>query len=97
MGLSGDSKTTSSTLYEGLGVRSVAEGDAEGSDTLGGDASGTGAAAVGEYTGFAKLNVFSASAGTRYSISYFRSANTTCRKFLNTQRRSIIIPLQRTC
>lgn len=32
------------------------EGDAEGSDTLGGDASGTVAfAAVGEYRGFAKL------------------------------------------
>lgn len=61
VGRSGDSTTTSSTLYEGRGVRSA--GDA--SDTLGGgDASGadvTGMVAVGEYTGFAKLNVFSPS------------------------------------
>lgn len=34
----------------------IREGEAEGSDTLGGDASGTDAlAAVGEYKGFAKL------------------------------------------
>lgn len=60
VGLSGDSKTTSSTLYEGRGVRRADEGSEA---TLSGngsmdDSPAAGAAAVGEYTGLAKLKVF---------------------------------------